>query len=208
MPDSPLSREDAAATPSGESAAPAGPDTSAASKEAAQQAARQAQALAHEVVKAVKTFDAAQLVYVASLAVVVAFTLVFDIASFDVGVDHAVTEGRAEEMREMQAMLNSMSYSAFSSTLWGKLMWVSALAGIVLAVWGHISKSRAGWVPLAQIAAAGLATLLLLLLFFVGFPDLSEYSDVDVDTTLFGYWVPLLAAATATVASVRRIVAA
>ena len=180
-------------------------DSAAAARQAAQQAAQQAQELAQEAVKAVKTLDPPQLAYVACLAVVVVSTLIFDIASFEVGVDYAVSETVAQDQRETEAFLNSISYSAFSSTFWGKLMWASALAGVGLVIWGHISKTRAGWVPLAQIGAAGLATLLLLLLFAVGFPDLSRFSDVDTDATLFGYWVPLLAAAAATVFAVRRI---
>ena len=52
---------------------------------------------------------------------------------------------------------------------------------------------------------AALATVLMLLLFVVGFPDLSAYSDADVSATLLGYWLPLIAAATATGCSVQRL---
>lgn len=168
-------------------------------QEAAQQAVAQARETAEQAAAAIRAMDPTRLAYLGCLTAVVIFTLIFDMASFTVATpDHAVSETVAQAQREMEARMNSWSYSAFTSTGWGKLMWSAALAGIGLMIWAAVRKSTLAWVPLAQIGLAGVATLCMLLLFFVGFPDLSAYSDASCSATLLGYWVPLLAAAAAT----------
>ena len=177
----------------------------AAAKEAAEQAVRQAREVSGQVISAVSQLDRIRLIYLAALGVVIVSTLIFDMASFSVGTDYAVSETTAQAQRNAEAKLNSWAYSAFSSSMWGKLMWISALGGVAALVYGAIKKSSDAWVPLAQIGCAAFCTLMLLLLFVVGFPDLTAYSDATTSATLLGYWLPLLAAATATGCSVMRL---
>ena len=169
-----------------------------AAQDAAKQAAEQARETAEKAVATIKAMDSNRLAYLGLLAVVLVSTLIFDMASFSVGTDYAVSETTAQAQREAEAKLNSWAYSAFSSSMWGKLMWVSALGGIGLLVWSAMTTSRLAWVPLALIGCAAMSTLCLLLLYVVGFPDLSAYSDASCSATLLGYWLPLIAASTAT----------
>ncbi|MEM8735770.1 MAG: hypothetical protein AAGG44_16185, partial [Planctomycetota bacterium] len=120
----------------------------------------------------------------------------------------AVSETVAQAQRDAEAKLNSWSYSAFTSSLWGKLAWLSALSGIGITIASAMGWLRTGWGPLAEVGCAALATVLLLLLFFVGFPDLSAYGDASCSATLLGYWIPLLAAGIATFAAVKPILEA
>ncbi len=172
-------------------------DTQAA-QEAAQQAVAQARETAERAVTSVRALDSGRLAYLGCLAVVVLFTLIFDMAAFRVGTDYAVSETTAQAQRVAEAKLNSWAYSAFSSSLWGKLMWFSALGGLGLMIWSAMTRPSQAWVQLAFIGTAALSTLMLMLLYLVGFPDLSAYSDASCRATLLGYWVPLLAAAAAT----------
>jgi len=176
-----------------------------AARQATEEAVNQAREVSSQVVTAVSGLDRLRLVYLSAMAVVVVSTLVFNMASFSVGLDGPVSETVADAQRVAQAKLNSWSYSAFTSSMWGKLMWLSAIAGIGVLVYEAVSKATAGWVPLAQIGCAILSTLLLLLLFVVGFPDLSAYSDAETSATLLGYWLPLAASGTATACAVKRL---
>ena len=185
-------------------------DELAAAKQAAEEAVGQAKEMAQDAIEKIKILDPPQLGYLAAMAVVVIFTLVFKMASFDVGSDHAVSETQAQAERNAEAWMNSNSYSAFSSGLAGKLVWLSALSGVGLLLWSTIAKFRAGWVPLAQLGCAALATLLMVLLYVIGFPDLGAANerfsaDFDTSATLFGYWVPLLASGAATFLVGKRI---
>jgi len=180
-------------------------DNDTAAKEAAEATVQQARELSSQVVTAVSGLDRLRLIYLGAMATIVVTTLVFSIASFSVGTDYAVSETTAKAQRIAEANLNSWSYSAFTSTIWGKLMWLAALGGSCLVVFEAVSKAPAAWLPLAQIGCAALAAMLLMLLFFVGFPDLSAYSDVDTSATIFGYWLPLAAAFTATGCSIKRL---
>lgn len=179
-----------------------------AAREASEQAIEQARELATEAVSTIKRMDGPRLSYLGALAVVVVFTLVFDIASFAVGSDGPVSETQAAAERFAEARLNSWSYSAFTSCLWGKIMWLSALGGAVLVVWAAMTKSPVVWVPLAEVGFAAVATLMMLLLWFVAFPDLSGYGDTTMSATLLGYYAPLVAAGTATFVATRRIMGA
>ena len=177
-----------------------------AAQAAAQQALTQAQETAKQAVETIKMMSPERLAYLGCMVAVVVCMLVFDMASFAVATpDVAVSETVAAAQRSLEARMNSWSYSAFTSTLWGKLAWLSALSGIGLMIASAMGKLRAGWVPLALIGAAGLATLMMMLLFFVGFPDLSAYSDASCSATLLGYWVPLLAAAGGTAAAAKPV---
>jgi len=179
-----------------------------AAREASEQAIEQARELATEAVSTIQGLDATRLSYLAALAVVVVFALVFDIASFSVGGSGPVSETQAAAERFAEARLNSWSYSAFTSCFWGKLMWLASLGGIVAVVWDTMTKSPAVWVPLAEVGSAAIACLMMLLLWFVAFPDLSGYGDTTMSATLLGYYVPLAAAGFATFISARRIMSA
>lgn len=176
-----------------------------AAQEAAQKAVAQAQETAKQAVETIKMMSSERLAYLGCMAAVVACMLVFDMASFTVASDGPVSETVAAAQKALQARMNSWSYSAFTSTLWGKLAWGSAVTGIGLMITSAMGKIRAGWVPLALIGCAGLSTVLMLLLFFVGFPDLSASRDAGCSATLLGYWAPLLAAAGATVAAAKPV---
>lgn len=180
-------------------------DQTAAAREAADQAIVQAREAASATINSLKTLDTLRLAYLGSLAAVVVLTLVFDMTSFSIGLDSAVSETVAQAQRDLQARMNSWSYSAFTSTIWGKLAWATAATGVGLVIWCVSTRTRAAWVPLAEIGCAVACTLLLALMFFVSFPDLSAYSDASCSATLFGYWLPLAAAGTASTASVRRL---
>jgi len=179
-----------------------------AAREATQQALNQAKAAADTALTSLKTLDQRRMIYLGSLAAVVVLTLIFDMASFHIGVDHAVSETVAQAQRELQAKMNSWSYPVFSATAWGKIAWAAAMAGVAIVVWSASTNSKAVWVPLAEIGCAAVCTLMLLLLFFVGFPDLSPYSDASCSATLFGYWLPLGASGVAAYFSVVRLIRA
>lgn len=175
----------------------------------AQQAVAQAQETVRKALRSLQSMSPDHWFYMGSMAAVVVCMLIFNMASFVVATPGVpVSETVADAQRSMEAKLNASSYSAFSSTLWGKLAWLSALGGIGLTVAFAVGKIRSGWVPLAKVGCSALATLLLLLLFFVGFPDLSAYSDANCDATWLGYWTPLISAAVATTAAAKPIFSA
>ncbi len=177
-----------------------------AAKEAAEAAVQQAREVSKQVVASVSALEPIRIAYLGAMALVVVSTLIFNMASFSVGLDVAVSETTAHAQRVAEAKLNSWSYSAFTSTIWGKLMWLSAVAGMGILIYEAVTKKAAAWIPLAQIGCATAATMLMLLLFVVGFPDLSAYSDTNTSATLLGYWLPLAAAGTATGCAIKRIV--
>lgn len=179
-----------------------------AAREASQQAAEQAKEFASDAVDAIKGLDQPRLFYLSALIVVLASTLVFDMTSFSVDSGGPVSETQAAAERFAQARLNAAAYSAFSSSLWGKFMWLAALGGVASVVWASVTKSADAWVPLAEVGCATVAALMMLLLWFVGFPDLSGYSDTTTHATMFGYWLPLVATCAAVAMAVKRILAA
>ena len=87
-------------------------------------------------------------------------------------------------------------------------MWLATLGGVATVVWAAITKSSSVWVPLAEVGCATVATLMMLLLLFVGFPDLSGYSDTATSATAIGYWLPLLGTSIATFLAGKRIMSA
>lgn len=190
-----------------------GDSSTAAARDAAEQAVGQAREMAADAMAKIRRLDAPRLGALAALAGVVLMTLIFDMASFSVFSDGAVSETQAQAERSLQARMNSWSYSAFASCLTGKLMWLVALAGTGLLVYDAVSRSQAVWLPLAQAGAAIATFLLMGLLFLVGFPDLGGLnvdllSNVRASATLFGYWLPLLASGTAAFLLVQRILKA
>ncbi len=176
-----------------------------AARETTEAAVQQARDVSKQVIASVSALDPLRLTYLAAMAIVVVSSLVFNMASFSVGLDGPVSETTAHAQRVAEAKLNSWSYSAFTSSLWGKLMWLSAVGGIGVLVYEAVAKKSAAWIPLAQIGCAATAVLMMLLLFIVGFPDLSAYADTSTSATLLGYWLPLLAAGVAAGCSIKRI---
>ena len=179
-----------------------------AAREASEQAVQHARELATDAVDTIRGLDQPRLFYLCALAVVVVATLVFDMAGFKVDSNGPVSETQAAAERFAEARLNSWAYSAFSSCIWGKLMWVASLAGIAIVVWSSMTKSAAAWVPLAEVGCAIVAVLMMALLWFVAFPDLSGYENADSHATLFGFWLPLAAAGFAAFISATRILKA
>lgn len=180
-------------------------DQTAAARQAADEALNQAKDMTAGAITSLKTLDSPRLIYLGALAFFVVATLLFDMASFSVGVDYAVSETVAQAQRDLQARMNSWSYSIFGSTMWGKLAWLCAVAGVVMVVASVIKNLRAAWIPLAEIGLAALCTMLMMLLFAIGFPDLSAYDDASCSATLLGFWLPFAASVTATVVSIRRL---
>lgn len=179
-----------------------------AAHEATELAVARARETATLAVSAISSMTTQHLTYLGCLTAFVVCTLVFDMAAFSVATPGvAVSETVAQAQREAEAKLNSWAYSAFTSSVWGKVASLSALAGIGLTMAWGLNKLRAGWVPLAFIGCAGMTTLMMLLLFFVGFPDLSAYSDASCSATLLGYWFPVFAAGAATFVAVRPLLA-
>ena len=177
---------------------------------AARQAANEAKEMAVDAYEKVKRLEPAQLGYLGAMAVVVLATILFDMAAFRVFTDGAVSETQAAAERSLQANMNAWSYSAFTSSLTGKLMWLCALGGLGIVLWSTIAKVRSAWIPLAQAGCAIGAAFFMLLLYVVGFPDLSGVdtmltSKIRSSATLFGYWLPLAAATTAAYLSIQRI---
>lgn len=179
-----------------------------AAREASQKAAEQAKAFATDAVTAVKGLDQTRLYYLGTLAGVLVLSLVFDMASFTVDSGGPVSETQAAAERFAQARLNAASFSVFASGVAGKLMWIATLGGIATVIWASVTKSAATWVPLAEVGCAAVAAMMMLLMWFVGFPDLSGYSDAATHATVFGYWLPLIGSSVATFLAAKRILAA
>ena len=176
-----------------------------AARQASEQAVEQAREFASEAASVIRGLDSPRTTYLVALSLVVVVTLVCDIASFSVGTDGPVSETQAAAQRFAQSRLNAMSYSAFTSCIWGKLMWLSGLAGVGIVMWSSMTKSASAWVPLAEVGCALGVLLSMMLLWFVAFPDLSGYTDADISSTLMGYWLPLTASGVAVMVSGKRI---
>lgn len=185
-----------------------------AAREAAAAAAEQAKAAANEAFRVVQRIDFWGKTYLASLAVVVVCCSLFSMNSFDVRSEGAVSPVMAQEQREWERRLNSSGSYSVARTFFGMPIVPLGLAGIGIFIWASLTMQRAGWIPLATVACAALVVLLLGMLFLSSFANeglfalLPEYLEPDIDLTLLGFWVPVLAAITATVAAVKRIAGA
>ena len=179
-----------------------------AARAVSQQAAEQAKEFTLNAASAIQELDRPRRLYLVTLAVVMVVTLVFDMTAFTVDSGGPVSETQAAAERFAQSRLNAAAYSAFSSSLWGKLMWLATLGGFATVVGSSTTKSTSPWVPLAEVGCAAVAAATMMLLWFVGFPDLSGYSDTFTRATLLGYWLPLVGTCSATVLAAKRIVTA
>ncbi len=178
---------------------------------AAKEAAMQAKAKAGQAAQALRQLDGPNKIVAGALLVAAICALVFDMVSFEITSSKPVSPTMAAEMTRMEGMLNGAAYSAFSSTLWGKIMMLSAVGGVGLLIWSHLTKQRAGWVPLAIAGSAVLCLAMMLLIGLTGAPSdglfarNESYLRPDIDLTLLGYWLPLLAAGAAAAAGAKRI---
>ena len=132
----------------------------AAAKEAARQAAASAKQLAGSAAEKIMRLEPMQLAVAGLLSLVLATTFLFDMASFSVFSDGAVTETQAAAERSLEARMNSWSYTALASSLTGKLMWLSALLGVGFILYPAFANRHSAWVPLAQVASYGRLCLL------------------------------------------------
>ena len=185
----------------------------AAANEAAAQAALQAREQAEKAIATFSGLDKYAKIYLVALATVAVSILIFDMLSFEVQTKGAVSETMAIDQREWEKSLNGNTYSGFAANFWGKAALLAALSGISLFVWARVTRQTAGWIPLVTIGCGAACILAMLLLAATGTPGsgafalLPRYLEPDVDLTLLGYWLPLLAAAAAAGAAVKRLTA-
>ena len=153
------------------------------------------------ILRTAQTLSLARRVFVVSLLAVSLCTLLFDMVAFRVATPgRAISETMADAQRTTEARLNALSYSAWDSSGWGKLMWVCSLAAIGVTAWSLYRSTV--WVPLAEAGLAVAVTGQMLLLRVVGFPDLSAWPDATASATLLGYWLPLTCAVIACVCAI------
>ena len=84
--------------------------------------------------------------------------------------------------------------------VWARTAWRKFVPG---------GKRKDTWIPLALAGAAGLAVLGILMT-RMGMSSGGSFggTKISINGTLFGWWLPLAAAATATTVSVQRILKA
>ena len=105
-----------------------------------------------------------------------------------------------------EAYLKSVGHTSGRSPLAGAgnpgmLMMLTDLGGIGVYVWNLKSAAKPTWVPITLAGCAGVVLLMILVATMRG----SEIEGVKVSRTVLGFWVPLLAAGTATYASMKPI---
>lgn len=125
----------------------------------------------------------------------------------------------SKEMKEMSEMASKMTGTSieksskhtsptllglhnYSGAFGGKLAFLGAAAGIGILIWSTLGKRKEPWIPLAIAGAAGLAVLGILM------TRMGMSTNVSINGTLFGWWLPFAAAATATTVAVQRILKA
>jgi hypothetical protein len=140
-------------------------------------------------------------IYLVGLAVAFLFSLIFDVMSVKVKV-----EGVASDF--LKGTMQHLSVTAFDCGANGKLAVLAALAGIGIWIWNNMAAKKEAWVPLALAGCAGFSALMFLVLMMRsggGSAAAGLGMKIDVDMTLFGFWIPFAGAIAATVVSVKRI---
>lgn len=175
---------------------------------AAKDAARQ---FANDAGSFFTALDQRHKVYLIALAITLLCSVLF--GAYKVNVSGAGGMAAfAESMLENASSRTSPSLLSLGSgkgAFGGKLAFLGALAGVGILIWSASAKRRDPWVPLALAGSAGLATLgILITRLGTGGGGSNEMIKVSVDGTLFGWWLPFLAAAAATFVSVQRILKA
>ncbi len=160
------------------------------SQDAAARAVAQAREGMSKGVAEFKRLDRKGQIYLAGLAVVVVFGLLFNALRFP----------------DFEAYRKIVGFTAGRSTLAGAgnpgmLMMLAALGGIGIYVWNLRTAAKQSWVPMALAGCAGMALLMILLATRTG----SGLVEIKVSRTLLGFWLPLAGAAAATWASVKPI---
>ncbi len=174
-------------------------------------AGAEAKELLNKSLASFKKIDPSWQIYLVSLVVVLIGTLFFSAMSVE-----WKAEGAAAGIATMMGTeTKHSSPSAFSADWRGKLAVLAALAGIGLFFWNRAAAKKEAWVPLALIGCAGVAALMLLLMWMsidtpksAGFSGVGGSVGFEVNMGLLGFWLPLIAAITATVVAVKQLLKA
>jgi len=160
------------------------------SPDAAARAVAQAKERLNEGVTHFKRLDRMGQLYLGALGGVIVFGMLFNSVRFP----------------DPEAYLKSVGHTSGRSPLAGAgnpgmLMMLTDLGGIGVYVWNLKSAAKPTWVPITLAGCAGVVLLMILVATMRG----SEIEGVKVSRTVLGFWVPLLAAGTATYASMKPI---
>jgi len=175
------------------------PPVPAATGSGAREVADKAMKITQEGVKVYKSLERPTQIYLGGLAVAVLFSLIFDVIT--VQVEMANVPGNLGGMLSQ----NHGTVSAFGSGSVGKFAVLAAAAGIGLWVWNLKSAVKEAWMPKALTGCAGFSALMYLLLMLTSNGKGNGLIKVDVDMTLFGFWIPFAGAIAATVVSVKKL---
>lgn len=173
-----------------------GPASGNSVQESAEKAFGVAKAGVLEGVSTYKALDRSAQIYLGGLALAFLCGIVFDVVTFQIKV--AGLPGLEN------LMSNAPSVSAFNSGAKGTMAVLAAAAGIAIWIWNSRSAKKESWVPQALAGCAGLSALMFFLLMFTGSSN-GPFGEVDVDMTLFGFWLPFAGAIAATVVSVKKL---
>ena len=145
-----------------------------------------------------KTLGRPDQIYLGGLAVALICGVLFDAITIQVK-SPALPDGLAGLIPH-----SATSVSAFDMGAKGKLAILAAAAGIGIWVWNFKSTKKEPWVPKALAGCAGFSALMFLALLFTGGGG-NSMVEIDIDMTLFGFWLPFAAAIAATVFSVKKL---
>ncbi len=169
-------------------------DSAAAAKEAAEKAAAQAKEAAANATKVFKTLDLHSQVYFGCMVGMLLLIIIFP--AWSVSSSGPLGGG-------------SSGASILKFNPWGPFILLCGIAGIGIFVWEKIASRKDTWIPLAIAGTAGFAALCFLITRFLssgeGGTFSSELVKVSAGWTLFGFYLPFLAAIAATVMAVMRI---
>jgi len=175
------------------------PPVPAATESGAREAADKALKITQEGVAAYKRLNQPTQIYLGGLAVTVLFSLLFDVITMQ--VEMANVPGNLTGLLSQ----NHGTVSAFGSGTTGKFAVLAAAAGIGIWVWNLKSAIKEAWVPKALAGCAGFSALMYLVLMLTSNGSRMGVVEVDVDMTLFGFWIPFAGAIAATVVSVKKL---
>ena len=179
-------------------------------KNNAQEAMEKAKAFVDEGMTAFNKLDSKLKIYMAAAVVMLATVFVFPVYSYDYGKEMEDNLVAAREMGRslgVEIPKQSAYQPKFSvvRTSPGWLVGLAALATVGVSVVYLVGKRKEAWLPIARVAAPGLATLGLLIV-LISSP--SGGLAVDIDRTIFGFWLPFATAIAATAIAVQRLMGA
>ena len=167
-------------------------------KETAEKALGMAKEGVMEGVATYKKLDRPDQIYLGGLAVALLSGILFDVITIQVKMPN-MPAGLAGLIPKS---VDSVSLHRLGAK--GTLAFLSAAAGIGIWIWNFKSAKKEPWVPQALVGCAGFCALMYLALLFTGGGG-NAMVEVDVDMTLFGYWLPFAAVIAATVVSVKKL---